>query len=616
VSSKLQNDKPTAASELSEVAAVYALLRDLQTTLDQQTEEFHRLTIKVDQLKGEVARLAQRVVEADHPTVELGSSREPLGVVTKQNAAPVDGLLTTPTSGQKIAASLAGTETLCQQVAIALSVVCLVFSLWAVTVGWHRTIFDNHGFRQAQTAITTYYFKYGNFLNYETPVLGPPWSIPFEFPLYQALVAATAKILPLHLDQAGRLISVLFFYATFVPFFVILRSRGASKIGAMVTLALFAISPFYLFWSRTFMIESTALFLAVSYLALVTTVTRADQVSALDRWGPLIGIAFLGSLAGLTKVTTFAAFWLAAIALILLKLWKDWQAGHFKISRAARLLVSAILVPVVFSYGWTAHADSLKSQNPMGFFLTSNVLQKWNFGTFDQRLNPQSYTNFAFMGIGHVIDNLTGSRFIILLALALLIGLGRRSLVMFLVCLGLYVSAIAIFFNLHMIHSYYAYANAIFLIAAIGFCFNAAWESGVVRRWAAVGVFALAIGVSIAQYFREYYEMQNTNAPGRPFAAAVIDRETSPASALLVYGLDWSSEFPYQAHRRALTAWKAPGEIALQHAIVNLGIPNIGALVVCDKDRSLSPALVANMRSAGFAARRQLTADNCDIFLP
>jgi hypothetical protein len=39
-------------------------------------------------------------------------------------------------------------------------------------------------------------------LSYDTPVLGYPWSIPFEIPLYQWIVACVSR-LGLSIDVAG-----------------------------------------------------------------------------------------------------------------------------------------------------------------------------------------------------------------------------------------------------------------------------------------------------------------------------------------------------------------------------------------------------------------------------
>ena len=53
--------------------------------------------------------------------------------------------------------------------------ICLVIHFIFSMVGWNNSILDHHGFRQSQTAITSYYFiKDGFRLAYETPVLGAP----------------------------------------------------------------------------------------------------------------------------------------------------------------------------------------------------------------------------------------------------------------------------------------------------------------------------------------------------------------------------------------------------------------------------------------------------------
>jgi hypothetical protein len=94
----------------------------------------------------------------------------------------------------------------------------LAFMVFSLFKGWHGGIIDLHSFRQTQTAIAvTSLLKGGPWLAYETPVLGPPWSIPMDFPLYQWLVALTAKTGILPVEQSGRLISILMFLVTFYP---------------------------------------------------------------------------------------------------------------------------------------------------------------------------------------------------------------------------------------------------------------------------------------------------------------------------------------------------------------------------------------------------------------
>src|SRR5262249_52359859 len=68
-------------------------------------------------------------------------------------------------------------------------------ALFWLLVGLTQPIADLHQFRQTQTAIAAYWiWRGGPWLAYETPVLGYPWSIPFEFPIFQYLLAALRLI--------------------------------------------------------------------------------------------------------------------------------------------------------------------------------------------------------------------------------------------------------------------------------------------------------------------------------------------------------------------------------------------------------------------------------------
>ena len=60
--------------------------------------------------------------------------------------------------------------------------------VWFGSIG--QPLIDRHEFRQTQTALTALFLEFNarSFVNYETPVLGAPWSIPFEFPFFQFLL--------------------------------------------------------------------------------------------------------------------------------------------------------------------------------------------------------------------------------------------------------------------------------------------------------------------------------------------------------------------------------------------------------------------------------------------
>jgi hypothetical protein len=142
-------------------------------------------------------------------------------------------------------------------------------------------------------------------LAYETPVLGPPWSTPFEFPLYQWLVALTVKAGLFPIDQAGRFVSIFFFLSTFYPFYKILQALRLTPGQIFLVLSLYCVSPQYLFWSRTFMIESTALALAMYYLWLIVAYVAADRPTR-KGWH-ILGRSYWGT-AAMVKITTFSAF--------------------------------------------------------------------------------------------------------------------------------------------------------------------------------------------------------------------------------------------------------------------------------------------------------------------
>jgi hypothetical protein len=170
------------------------------------------------------------------------------------------------------------------------------------SIGWNNTLCDQHGFRQTQTAITSFYtIKEGFKLNYITPILGKPWSIPMEFPLYQWIVSLFVLITQINLDQAGRLVTLLFFYLSLIPIYYLLGYFVSDKSHRLVFLSLLLASPFYVFWSRAFMIESLALFLSLCFLLLF--------VRNLTRPAPLTYLAACaaGALAAITKITSFSS---------------------------------------------------------------------------------------------------------------------------------------------------------------------------------------------------------------------------------------------------------------------------------------------------------------------
>ncbi|HEY1303188.1 MAG TPA: hypothetical protein VGF24_06545 [Vicinamibacterales bacterium] len=479
----------------------------------------------------------------------------------------------------------------------------LLFSVWAVSAGWAHNLLDLHGFRQTQTAISAYYLAAGSpFFAYETPVLGPPWSIPFEFPLYQEVVAVLVSSLHLNLESAGRLVSVSFFYLTLLPFLDVLRSLGVALRDRLIFVCFLLVSPLYLFWSRTFMIESTALFFSIAYLAL-----SMRFVSHHRRWSWL-GALICGCLGGLVKLTTLYAFWVAAVAFAA---WRIWQRDRIDLRRLA-MLCGLFAVPVVTAVAWTRFADVQRSLNPFADFLQASNLTAWNFGTLHQRLDV--YPTWWAISVRTIKDTCGTLAFYVTAASILW---SRKYLSYYISCLTLYLVSMMTFTNLHVIHEYYPYAIGIFVISAQGFAVSSLLQGTRVQRAAGLAMVALFLPLSAWSYINYQYGFQARETRGVTPLARAVEALSRPSDVLIIYGLDWSSELPYYAHRRALMI-RSPQELTPQiidsekTAISQQGY-RVGPLVGCHLSQAY---LRTQARLWGLDLSRETALQDCHAYRP
>ena len=465
---------------------------------------------------------------------------------------------------------------------LATSVVSLMWAIVTATVGWHNSISDLHGFRQSQTAITSYYLARGGpFLRYETPIFGYPWSIPFEFPLYQWIVANTSKLLHLQLESSGRLISELFFALSLIAMWGVLAELRVRWDYRLIFVTICLVSPQYVFWSRTFMIESTALFFCMAYLYFVARFARTGK--PLDAClGGLCGI-----LGALVKLTTFPAFALVGGAIYLYGRKRRGNALQNR-STLSRLLsshlASSVLfigLPVFLAWLWVRYTDQVRALNMVTGPLSSTNLWTWNFGTWEQKLSSTSWKVI----LNQTIPDLLGSPVSLFLA-AVGIFVARHRWLPFLISLLGFLTAFLIFTNLHVVHNYYAYANGIFLLAAVSWAIVALLESGNWRRLAGTALFLIIVITSINGYYSRLYATQSNNANLFNNLAFTINRITPPGDVVLIFSREWTSELPYYSERRALIwpRWM-PRDLdapAIREAIGKLQGYRIGAVALCD----------------------------------
>ncbi len=205
-----------------------------------------------------------------------------------------------------------------------LATLLLAAALWVMTRAWDASLLDRYQFRQTQTALTAYWMRHESFhLAYPLPVFGPPWSVPYEFPLYQWIVARLNQGTGLPLVPSARVVGIVFFLLSLPAVYGLAAEVESDRRRRLLVPAAVLVAPVCLFYSRTFMIESCACTLSVWFLfAQMRNLQRPD-------WRWTAATTLLGILAALVKVTTFALFGTVAAGLHLVSA----PAGGRRVSR-------------------------------------------------------------------------------------------------------------------------------------------------------------------------------------------------------------------------------------------------------------------------------------------
>jgi hypothetical protein len=433
----------------------------------------------------------------------------------------------------------------------AIAIACFVTNLLLTTRGWNLPILDAHAFRQTQTALTSYWFVQEGFkLDYITPVLGPPWEIPLEFPLYQWIAAAVHQTTGYGLDQCGRLVSLLFFYATLAPAFLLARFFWKDARAGWILISLMLVNPIHIFWGRTFMIETTVVFLCTAFLWFFTKAIHEG------RWHIYLLAIVFGCLAGLVKPTTYAAFLVAALAIyahvayINRCNWGLSQWGSFLARGAALTLVS-----IAATYVWTKNCDALKALHPyQPLISSSDEMREWNFGTLAQRMNWRLWERwvFGYNGWTVALGPILGWFGVIALTAAVIMAIasaGRR-IYLGMTLLAAWLACPLVFFNLFR-HDYYQTAVTIWTCALVTFAFYEGCRRFLLLRFALpVLLFVVVLGYTHSGYMAQQSRSAARYSEFMNVASYLKANTSAERDVLLILGQDWTSEFAYYTGRK------------------------------------------------------------------
>ena len=519
-----------------------------------------------------------------------------------------------------------------QAVCVAIIVLYGVFSLGLVLgVYADLTILDHYLFRQTQVATVAREIERGGpWLDYLMPLFGPPWTAPMEFPLYQIVTAKLAGATGLPLELSGRLVSAVSGIAVLLAAWRAAILLSFSKPQQVVFIALLAVSPMYVYWSHTVMIETFSLALAMAMGLCALEFTQRGRL-----WPVGLGLV-LAILATLAKSTTFAIFACAIFVLFGLHFLRfAWQErmrlgvvverGLQWLSYGLALLGPALLVTFI----WVDYSDALKAAHPLTAFLTSERLHDWNYGSNVERIQSASYIFIPFRGgMGpSILTQAFGQFWWLAVGLALpgLVLEARRRAWLLLGLFVAFVSGFMIFSNLYEHHYYYWIANVVFLLAifAIGICrtveFVLAFLAGKTPlpakalQWGVPAVLGLALVTGAGWTWNSFFFKKSLQGwPSIERVGEAVAEHSDPDEVVYVFGISWNSVLQYLSDRRMVMGHQR--REALEYAATDGPVPNL--LLICRDERDRADGI---LESPAFAGRGYTQIDSvsfCNFYAP
>ena len=409
-----------------------------------------------------------------------------------------------------------------------------------------QPLLERHGFRQTWTAWTAQLFHERglDLVRPLVPIFGPPFVLPSELPLFQAL-GALAMALGLPTDPAMRVAGLATFVGCAVAVWLLVRDI-ADRPTALVAVALFVSTPLALLWSRTSMIEYLALGAGLAY-CWAGLRWRDGRGS---RWW-LVALAF-GLVAALVKPPTFVA---CAIPLALARdrVEREGIVAWLR-TRLDPRIVALGVVPLAASFAWLAYGDGIKATQPAASFLQSSgpLWREYYYGTIADRFDPRL--------VGRVTNELTtlaiGRYAVAFVALGLVATFrGARASVW--AGLGLSVLIpVAVFWGAYTKHDYYfvAVSAQTAMLGALGIVW--AWRRmrGRVAQGLVAGLAVLTVAGSLAAdsgYWTTMYAASYDEQAVRPIARQIA-ANTRPDELVLVLGYGYNPSRLYYAQRMGL----------------------------------------------------------------
>lgn len=238
-----------------------------------------------------------------------------------------------------------------------------------------------HGWRQTQTAYTALAIHEQGFdlLHAQLPIFGPPFEVPMEFPLFQALAAALMDT-GVEADLALRVTGLATFVLAAFLLWLFAR-RSAGPLAAFAALLAFLFVPLNLLFGKASLPEYLAVSGAIGWLLCGLRWRETGGA----RW---YALAFAAGTIGMLVKPTTPVFWTAALVLAPVADERPSMPAWLR-ARLDLRLIALCVAPVAIAYAWTAYADGIKSTSLAAAFLASNTdgLRHFYYSDLSERLD-------------------------------------------------------------------------------------------------------------------------------------------------------------------------------------------------------------------------------------